>query len=374
MSCQTTTPTVDLTDDDSTQDFGLTLGGYWARTPDVAVSDGDAVPTPSYSASGDSSLFAWDPGSARNSSVVSGAFTVPAGVSSYFNFQQARQLIYQGSQFPTGGRVFVQKLVGSTWTTVTVPFVNGPAQNLLGTTIKVFGGDSHGYGSSQLDLSSLAGQTARVVFRIDAVADTDFSGGWWVDDLQLYSCPPLPSAPSSISVAAGTGAATVAWGTPAVFPGSVDHYLVTRTGAAPISVAPTTRRLTLRGLSGTSAVAVSVAAVAADGGRGVAVSRVIYPTATSLASSKAKVKKKKPFVLTARVLRRGSSAAAPGVAVLLQRKAGSSWVNISSGTTSRSGTKAWTLKQSKSTYYRVLTRPGGLWFGSASAAKLVKKK
>ena len=378
VSCQTTTPTVSMTDDDSTHDFGLTLGGYWARTPDVAVSDGDAVPTPNYSASGGSfggsSLFVWDPGSARNSSVVSGAFTVPAGASSYFNFQHARQLIYQGSQFPTGGRVFVQKLVGSTWTTVTVPWVNGPAQTLLGTTIKVFGGDSHGYGSSQLDLSSLAGQTARVVFRIDAVADTDFSGGWWVDDLQLYSCPPLPSAPSSLSVAAGTGSATVAWGTPAVFPGAVDHYVVTRTGAAPISVAATTHRLTLQGLSGTSAVSVAVAAVAADGGRGVAVSGVINPTATSLASSTAKVKKKKPFVLTARVLRRGSSAAAPGVAVLLQRKAGSSWVNISSGTTSRSGTKAWTLKQSKSTYYRVLTRPGGLWFGSASAAKLVKKK
>ena len=316
----------------------------------------------------------WDPGTARSSSAVSSAFTVPAGVSSYLNFQQSRMLIFNGSQFPTGGRMLVQKLVGSTWSTVTVPWVNGPAQTLLGTQTKVFGGDSHGYGSSQADLSALAGQTVRVIFRVDAVADTAFSGGWWVDDLQLYSCPPLPSAPSSLSVAAGTGSATLAWGAPAVFPGTVDHYLVARSGGAATTVAPTSRRLTLRGLSGTRAVTVAVAAVTADGARGVAVSRVINATSTSLGSSAAKVKKRKSFVLTAKVLRRGTRSAAPGVAVLLQRKAGSSWVNISSGTTSRAGTKAWRLKQRKSTYYRVLTRPGGLWFGSASAARLVKKK
>ena len=374
VACQTTTPTVSMTDDDSTQDFGLTLGGYWARTPDAAAADTEGAPTPAYTASGNSSLFVWDPGTDGNSSAVSSAFTVPAGVSSYLNFQQARQLIYNQAQFPTGGRVFVQKLVGSTWTTVTVPWVNGPAQTLLGTSIKVFGGDSHGYGSSQVDLSSLAGQTARVVFRVDAVADTAFSGGWWVDDLQLYSCPPLPSAPSSLSAVAGTGSAALAWGTPAVYPGYIDHYLVTRTGGASTIVPATTHRLTLRGFSGTSAVQVAVAAVALDGGRGLAVSRVINPTATSLVSSVAKVKKNKTFVLTARVLRRGSSAAAPGVGVLLQRKAGSSWVNVSSGTTSRAGTKGWAMRQSKATYYRVLTRPGGLWFGSASSARLVKKK
>jgi bacillolysin len=374
VACQTTTPTVSMTEDDTAQGFNLTLGGFWARTPDPAASDDEGDPTPAYNASGDSSLFVWDPGTARNSSAVSSAFTVPAGVSSYLNFQQARQLIYDGSRFPTGGRVFVQKLVGSTWVTVTVPWVNGPAQTLLGTSTKVFGGDSHGYGSSQVDMSSLAGQTARVVFRIDAVADTAFTGGWWVDDLQLYSCPPLPSAPSSLAAAAGTGSATLAWGAPAVFPGSVNHYVVTRSGGAATNVPATTRRLTLRGISGASAITFTVRAVAADGGRGLYVSRTIYATSSSLGSSAAKVKKKKKFVLTAKVLRRGSRSAAPGVAVLLQRKAGSRWVNISSGTTSRSGTKAWTLKQRKSTYYRVLTRPGGIWFGSASSARLVKKK
>ena len=45
--------------------------------------------------------------------------------------------------------------------------MNGPKQTMEDTGTKIFGGDSHGYGSTRVDLSSLGGQTARVVFRVE---------------------------------------------------------------------------------------------------------------------------------------------------------------------------------------------------------------
>jgi hypothetical protein len=53
-----------------------------------------------------------------------------------------------------------------------------------------FTGDSHGYVSSRLNLYPLAGQTVK--FRWRMVTDSDFSGysdfGWWVDDVNIYTC------------------------------------------------------------------------------------------------------------------------------------------------------------------------------------------
>jgi 5-hydroxyisourate hydrolase-like protein (transthyretin family) len=185
----------------------------------------------------------------------------------------------------------------------------------------------------------------------------------------------VASAPATSAAVASASAVKVSWSAPTFLGGNpITSWSVTASNGRAWNLPTATRSLTVGGLNALAPVSFRVAALTADGAGVPGTTAVVNPTTASLASSAAKVKKKKPFLLTARVLRRGSSAAAPGVAVLLQRKAGSSWVNISSGTTGRAGTKAWTLRQSKSTYYRVVTRPGGLWFGSTSTAKLVKKR
>ena len=52
---------------------------------------------------------------------------------------------------------------------------------------KGFGGESKGYSSSRVNLSSLEGKSVRFRFRVG----NDSSGadyGWWVDDVRVYTC------------------------------------------------------------------------------------------------------------------------------------------------------------------------------------------
>ncbi len=274
----------------------------------------------------------------------------------------------------------MQRLVNGVWTTVTMSgsaWVNGPDKHVVGASsagFTGFGGDSQGYSSSQLSLASLAGQTVRFVFRVEGDSNY-FQSGWWVDDVRLYSCAQAaPSAPRNLGTRVSGSSVVVSWAAPASAADGVGSYRVTRSDGASRILPGSARSVVLTGFRGTSAANITVSAGAPDRTYGPAAAKAVYATASSLGSSAAKVKKKKPFVLTARVVRRGSSSPVAGIGVVLQRKAGSSWANVSSGTTGRSGTKAWTVRQSKSTYYRVVTRAGGVWFGSASSARLVKKK
>ena len=58
---------------------------------------------------------------------------------------------------------------------------------------KAFGGDTFGYTSSQLNLSSLASNNIRFRFRI-GTDNSDSDIGWFIDDIRIYSCaaPPQP--------------------------------------------------------------------------------------------------------------------------------------------------------------------------------------
>ena len=73
-----------------------------------------------------------------------------------------------------------------------------------------FVGDSAGYGSTRLDLSSLAGQQVRFRFRIGSdEAQDDY--GWFIDNVEIYHCeggetgpPPPPSAGATAGAAPTT--------------------------------------------------------------------------------------------------------------------------------------------------------------------------
>ena len=72
--------------------------------------------------------------------------------------------------------------------------------------------ESFGYTASQLDLGSLSGQTVRFRFRIGTDRDVGtLPGGWYVDDIRLYTCVnsvPMFSAvlPAGRSVQVGSTA------------------------------------------------------------------------------------------------------------------------------------------------------------------------
>ncbi len=78
-----------------------------------------------------------------------------------------------------------------------------------------FAGDSHGYISTRLNLSSLAGKT--VIFRWRMGLDVaGYDWGWWVDNVKLYTCIPAPSAFNKTNPANGatnqSASPTLNWG------------------------------------------------------------------------------------------------------------------------------------------------------------------
>jgi bacillolysin len=127
---------------------------------------------------------------------------LPAGQPSYLAFEQWR--LFQWYPEPTpryidGGTVEVDAGGGAV-DTATLPWTNGPQQVLESVEPadpnewagrQAFAGDSFGWTTSRLDLSSLAGQTVRPSFtlRSDAVRSLI---GWWLDDIQVYTCDPVP--------------------------------------------------------------------------------------------------------------------------------------------------------------------------------------
>ncbi|MET0838607.1 MAG: M4 family metallopeptidase, partial [Marmoricola sp.] len=364
-----------LRDDEAQQDFDFVDQLHWQRTPD---ND-----TPVYARSGDSSWFGWDPDEsdpAQVSSLISGQFTVPssAGQSTYLHFNHAYVFAWADAQsgqtawYPDGGQVLVQTLSGGTWTTRSLPWVNGPTKSLDDTATKAFGGDSHGYGSSRLDLTPIAGQTARVVFKVSGNYGLLAGIGWWIDDIRLFSCVASASAPAT-TVAAGTTSALVSW-TPPTFVDSspVASYRITRSDGSATTAPASARSVTLTGLNPASNVTVSVAAVTEDGHVGAASSVPIYATTTAT-SAVAKIKKNTYFNITGTVTRRGTTTKVPGIKVTLQRhlQGRTTWVTVTSGTTNSVGAKAFRVRQSALTYYRVVTTGMKNWLGSTSATRTV---
>jgi Zn-dependent metalloprotease len=100
-----------------------------------------------------------------------------------------------GNNYYDGGVIEVSTNGGATWTDAGALISAGAAYN--GTIYSfdtnplagrpAFVGPSYGYTGTQLDLSSLAGQTARFRFRVGA--DSLISDlGWSVDDVRIYRC------------------------------------------------------------------------------------------------------------------------------------------------------------------------------------------
>jgi hypothetical protein len=143
----------------------------------------------------------------------------PVTTTSYLHFAHAF-----GFEGPSGdgGQVEYSLDNGTSWTNATALFdtngyngtiTSGPLSGQPG-----FISDSHGYISSRLALAPLAGQNVRFRFRMSTgVAGID--QGWWVDDVNLYTCTATPSLILPIIGRNWGSALSSAAGSPPVEPG-----------------------------------------------------------------------------------------------------------------------------------------------------------
>ncbi len=140
----------------------------------------------------------------------------------YMHFKHSYELSYRYD----GGVLEYSTDRGTTWKdTLDLQVDNGynaslvygssSYDNPLGVRF-AFTGLSHGYISSRLDLSSLAGKKVRFRFRI-GMDESEFGGrGWFIDDIRIYRCitpdttPPSVSAPKASIQSGGTlGSTTI---------------------------------------------------------------------------------------------------------------------------------------------------------------------
>jgi hypothetical protein len=163
---------------------------------------------------------------------------IPAGAT-YLRFDHAFTFdaLPDDDLFFDGGVVEVSTNGGASWSDAGPLFTHGgytatiyedDGNPLAGRA--AFSGFSRGYGSSRIDLSSLAGQSVRFRFRIGTANDDFGDYGWFVDDVRVYQCGTfVPAAPTNVKAVAGNGEATVTFAEPFDGGAPIGSYTVTAT-------------------------------------------------------------------------------------------------------------------------------------------------
>ena len=155
----------------------------------------------SYGTSGSYNFYSYDPASATDFAIsMTSDITLPDSAYMHFshdwNFDGSEPLGFDG------GIVEYSTNAGGIWNDADALFThsgyNGSVYflNAMGSR-SAFVGESHGYTASRLDLSSLSGDSIRFRFRMgtDNVVD---DWGWFIDDIQIYTCQPPVFIPSII--------------------------------------------------------------------------------------------------------------------------------------------------------------------------------
>ena len=149
-------------------------------------------PYGNYSHSGLHHLYADDFPEEQSDSfaAMSASVTIPSGGQLHF----AHAYGFEEPNFD-GGIVEYSTTGGASWSPVDSAWfeVNGYDDVVIDLFGNPLGGqlafvdDSHGYISSRVSLSSLAGQSARFRWRM-GLDYVGFEWGWWVDDVRIYTC------------------------------------------------------------------------------------------------------------------------------------------------------------------------------------------
>jgi bacillolysin len=171
-----------------------TASNNWAITTLSGINHWFYPAEFSFATSGVNNLFGYNQPSTGDSAIaMMSGVAIPAGARLQFN--QAYGFENGGTTYWDGGVIEYSTNSGASWldagSLITAGAVYGGAISTADTNPlagrNAFVGDSFGYTASQLDLSSLSGQSVRFRFRIgtDHVGD-DF--GWFIDDVRIYTC------------------------------------------------------------------------------------------------------------------------------------------------------------------------------------------
>jgi len=221
-------------------------GALWRRAPFR-----DTVPT--NATSGTRSFFGFDPdpavGNPRSSPLsMRRLVRLPAGQRSFLHFRHSHLFEFRPGMFFDGGVVRVRNSgTGSFRPTTSLPWVNGPTKRLrhgvAGVPGTGFGGISHGYVSSRLNLSSMAGKRVQLQWMVAGDQNGSILG-WFLDDIEIYACPSaLPSAPRNVQANAAARSAVVTWRRPAGVGTGISAYRITRVDGPSKQVSASARRV-----------------------------------------------------------------------------------------------------------------------------------
>jgi hypothetical protein len=163
--------------------------------------------------------------------------SVPHGVTTYLRFAHQYRLdagLFNGPYYD-GVRVEYRVSGDSTWHTLSgKSWQNGPTNKITpqgGSAYTGWGGDSHGYMSSKVNLNFLAGKKAYFRWRIFGDKQTSVDG-WTVDDVRWFTCGTTkPSSVASATASASKQAIKVAWTEPYyTSPGGITKYKIHKAG------------------------------------------------------------------------------------------------------------------------------------------------
>lgn len=164
----------------------------WDRLP----RSGNRLVDIPFATSGRHSLFGFDPDPAqgdpaRSSAELRRAIRVPNAGRTFLRFDHAYVFEFRpnGTRFFDGGLVELSLNGGRTWSSASgLRWVNGPDRRIVAQGgFRGFGGESHGYQSSRLDLSRFGGRTVRLRWTVRGDPAVAFAG-WWLDDVDVYTC------------------------------------------------------------------------------------------------------------------------------------------------------------------------------------------
>jgi len=170
------------------------LLSHWTDQVIVAGSHWRFCCIGAYATSGAGNAWAYDVNAAGDSALeMTSDVAVPAG-GAFFQFNHSYGFDNSDTLYWDGGVLEYSTNSGASWSDAG-SLISGGA-SYVGTIIagsnplngrQAFGGDSFGYTATQLDLSSLAGSSVRLRFRIgtDSIV-SDY--GWFIDDARIYTC------------------------------------------------------------------------------------------------------------------------------------------------------------------------------------------
>ncbi|MFN8076055.1 MAG: Calx-beta domain-containing protein [Kineosporiaceae bacterium] len=165
-----------------------------------------------YATSGVLEMWGDDPDGPSDATITrKNAVTIPWGRKSYLRFAHAFGFEEGWLGAYDGGTVEYSTDNGATWINAGPLGLDGSfnydSVDALGG-VPGFSGTSGGYVTSRFDLSSLAGKSVKVRFRVASDASVG-NYGWFIDDVQVYSCAaPLPTLAVSDAVTTEGGTAT----------------------------------------------------------------------------------------------------------------------------------------------------------------------